>query len=162
MNEVIITDDQKKLLCYTIINLVLTVLLIIIASNFYTHNYYLSFLFAITGMWFSVKTMCKYGKCWIKKVPVCEFRDREVILHSLAEDDNTMQYGEIKEIKILKDKKSVKLFFAGDCVHHPSGWIYVGIVYLFKRKELEEVENKIKQCLDEHHVNYSVVDQTKK
>ncbi|NBK97086.1 MAG: hypothetical protein EOM05_09405 [Clostridia bacterium] len=157
MNEFMIKDDQIKLLCYTLLNLMITIALMLITAIFYAKGIFIVAFFAITGIWFSVKAMYKYGIRFFKKTPVCEFKTEEVIIHSLPEDSNTMKYKDIKEVKILRDKKSVKLFFAGDQVKHPSGWNYAGAVYFFQRNLLAEVEQKTIQCLQEHHVNYSVV-----
>lgn len=158
MNEYIVVEDRTKLVCYTILNLILTVLLMIVSIYFYSIKVYIIAFFGITGIWFSVKAMCKYASRWFKKTPVCEFKSKEVIIHSLPEKNSVMKYSEIKEVKILRDFKSVKLFFSGDKVTHPSGWNYVGAVYLFQRGLLDEVETKVEECLKVHNVKVNVVE----
>lgn len=157
MNEYVVIEDRTKLICYTILNLILTVLLMMVTIYFYSIGIYIVAFFGITGIWFSVKAMCKYASKWVRKTPVCEFKTNEVIIHSLPEKNSVMKYSEIKEVKILKDFKSVKLFFAGDKVTHPSGWNYVGAIYLFQRNLLDEVESKVIDCLKTHHVKVNVI-----
>lgn len=158
MNEYIVKEDRTKLICYAILNLILTVILMMISIYFYSVGVYIIAFFGITGIWFSVKAMCKYASKWFKKTPVCELKSSEVIIHSLPEKNSVMKYSEIKEVKILRDFKSVKLFFSGDKVTHPSGWNYVGAIYLFQRGQLDEVEAKVKECLKTHHVKVDVVE----
>lgn len=158
MNEYIVKEDRTKLICYAILNLILTVILMMISIYFYSVGVYIIAFFGITGIWFSVKAMSKYASKWFKKTPVCELKSSEVIIHSLPEKNSVMKYGEIKEVKILRDFKSVKLFFSGDKVTHPSGWNYVGAIYLFQRGQLDEVEAKVKECLKTHHVKVDVVE----
>lgn len=157
MNEYIIEDDRKKLICYTSLNLLLTLFLFIVSASFFSTGLFIVSFLGITGMWFSVKAMCKYGNRFINKIPVCEFKKSEIIVHSLPEEENIMKYNEVKEVKILKDSKSLKLFFAGNKVTHPSGWNYVGIIYPFQRYLLTDIENNIRCILDEHKVKYSMI-----
>ena len=158
MNEYIIEDDRKKLICYTVLNLILTLILFIVSASFFSTGLFIVSFLGITGMWSSIKAMCKYGNRLINKIPVCEFKKSEVIIHSLPKEENTMKYNEIKEVKILRDSKSLKLFFAGNKVKHPSGWSYVGIIYPFQRCLLADIENNVKDFFNNHKVRYSVVE----
>lgn len=158
MCEYMIQEDRKRLLMYTLLNLILTCLLLVLASGFYSYGAFLLAFLTITGLWFSVKAMCKYGSKWFKKTPVCEFLSDEVIIHTLPGGPRTMKYKEISEVKILRDAKSVKLFFGGKNVEHPSGWYYAGAIYPFQRSALDEVEMKSKECLEKHKVNVRKVE----
>lgn len=158
MNEYIIEDDRKKLICYTGLNLLLTLFLFILSASFFSTGLFIVSFLGITGMWFSIKAMCKYGNRLINKIPVCEFKKSEVIVHSLPEEESSMKYNDIKEVKILKDSKSLKLFFAGNMVTHPSGWNYVGIIYPFQRSLLADTENNIKNLFNNHKVEYSIIE----
>lgn len=152
MSEYMIKEDHKRLILYTLFNFILTTLLVILAAGFYSYGAFLLAFLAITGLWFSIKAMHKYASKWVKKTPVCEFKHDEVVIYSLPGDPKIMKYREITEVKIIRDKKSMKLFFAGDNVEHPSGWYYAGAMYPFQRSLLDEVENNSIKCLEKHNV----------
>lgn len=162
MKEYTINEDKAKLVLYTIGNLVITLILMVITMYFFSTGIYLMAFFGVTGMWFSVKSMIAYGMRLIKKKPICSFKADEVILYSLHDGEIVMKYSEIDEAKILTDFKSVKLFFAGEKVTHPSGWNYVACVYLFKRSLLSEVQTKTIECLKSHNIKYSIQEQTRR
>lgn len=162
MKEYTITEDRAKLILYTVGNLFITLVLMVITMYFFTTGLYLIAFFGVTGMWFSVKSMIAYGLRLFKKKPICSFKQDEVILYSLHDGEIVMKYNEIEEAKLLIDFKSVKLFFSGKKVQHPSGWNYVAAVYLFKRNLLEEVQAKTIECLKSHNIKYSVQQQTRR
>ncbi|MFQ7537237.1 MAG: hypothetical protein ACLRL6_07775, partial [Clostridium sp.] len=80
MKEYIIHEDKGKLLLYTLLNLCLTILLMMLTSYAYGTRHFLFAFFGITGLWFSVKAMCRYGFRLVKNTPVCEFKRDEVLL----------------------------------------------------------------------------------
>ncbi|PWL68397.1 MAG: hypothetical protein DBY26_01930 [Amedibacillus dolichus] len=157
MKEYIVQEDKGKLLLYTLLNLALTFVLILLSIYTYGNGYFLFAFLGVTGIWFSVKAMCRYGTRLIKNTPVCEFTSDQLILPSLPKEQRTMRYKDIKEIKILRTGFSVKLFFAGEKVTHPSGWSYAGAVYLFKKSKLNEVQKCVMECIKTHHIAYEVV-----
>jgi len=157
MSEYVIKEDALKLILYTAGNCVLSFLLLILAAQLYVRGNFLLAFFTLTAIWFSVKYMLRYAVRLIKNIPICSFNDKEVTIHSSSEKDKTFSYRDIDEVKILSDWKSVKLFFSGKQVVHPSGWDYVGIIYLFKRKELKEVQDNVIEILKKHHVKISIV-----
>lgn len=158
MSEYRIEEDRARLLIYTILGFIITIVLMIFGAVFYTYGGFLITFFAVTGMWFSVKTMCRYGSKLIKKTPVCEITKDQVIIHSLPGKARIMKYQEIREVKLIRDEKSVKLFFAGDKVEHPSGYYYAGAIYFFQRSRLDEVEKNTRACLEKHKVNVRKVE----
>ncbi|MCF0148795.1 MAG: hypothetical protein HUJ77_10425 [Clostridium sp.] len=157
MSEYVIKEDSTKLLLYTIGDFALSLLLMILSVQFYMRGRYLLTFFSITGIWFSVKYMCRYGMRLVKKKTVCSFGAKEVTIHSLPGGDKTFLYRDVDEVKILSDWKSIKIFFSGKYVKHPSGWDYVGVIYPFKRKKLEEVEKQATEILEKHQVKVSKV-----
>lgn len=150
MCEFKIQEDRHKLFIYTLLLLILTIALLILASGFYSMQAFLFTFLMISGMWFSVKAMCRYGKKWLHHTPVVEFTNDEIILHTF--DEQRIPYQDIKDVKLIRDYKSVKLFFATDYVSHPSGWYYVGAIYLFQRATLKDVEKETIACLKNHHI----------
>lgn len=158
MSEYKIQEDRSRLLIYTVLNLLLSLVLLVIGAGLYSYGGFLFTFLAITGIWFSVKAMCRYGSKWIKKTPVCELNKDEIIIHSLPGKPKIMKYQEVREIKILRDTKSVKLFFAGDKVEHPSGYYYAGAIYFFQRSKLDDIEKNSLACLKQHKVNVRKVE----
>lgn len=157
MKEYIIHEDKGKLLLYTLLNLCLTIMLMMLTSYAYGTGHFLFAFFGITGLWFSVKAMCRYGFRLVKNTPVCEFKRDEVLLPALPKEQRHMKYKDIRTVKILRNKSSVKFFFAGEHVTHPSGWQYVGAVYLFQRSKLNDVQAYAMNCLHTHHITCEVV-----
>ena len=80
MKEYIVREDRGKLLLYTLLHLCLTILLMLLTIYVYGTGHFLLAFFGITGLWFSVKAMCRYGFRLVKNTPVCEFKRDEVIL----------------------------------------------------------------------------------
>lgn len=158
MSEYMIQEDRNRLLLYTVLNLLLTVILLVLAAGCYTYGIFILAFITITIIWFSVKAMCRYGSKWIKKTPVCEFHKDGIIIHSMQGKPRVMKYQEIREVNILRDRTSVKLFFAGDQVEHPSGWYYAGVIYFFQRSLLDDVEQKSIAFLKRHNVNVKKIE----
>ena len=102
--------------------------------------------------------MFRYGKKLYNKTPVCEFKKKELVIHSLPGDAVTMQYSKIKEVKLIRDRKSVKLFFASSEVTHPSGWNYVGAIWPFRTGELDKLEKDVTKVLSGHRLKVQKVE----
>ena len=89
---------------------------------------------------------------------MCEFKKKELVIHSLPGNAVTMQYSKIKEVKVLRDWKSVKIFIASSEVKHPSGWNYVGVIWPFRRNELDKLEAEVMQVLSAHRLKVEKVE----
>ena len=133
---VVIEEDRVKLALYTAGNLILTLVLMFICAEFMNRIFYLGVFLGATGIWFSVKYMFRYGKKLFAGTPVCEF----------------------KEVKVLRDWKSVKIFIASSEVKHPSGWNYVGVIWPFRRNELDKLEAEVMQVLSTHRLKVEKVE----
>lgn len=157
MKEYVIPEDKGRLLFYTGLNLVLMILLMAASIFSYAVSWYLVTFLCITGLWFVIKTMFKYGKKLLKNVPVCELKRNEITIHSLPGKARTLTYKQIKEVKLLRGRASLKFFFSGKGVDHPSGWYYVGVVYPFQKGRLDEVEKNVTECLRKHGISINVV-----
>ena len=129
MKEYVIEEDCGRIGLYTALNLLLTVSLMLLSIAFYAVNQYLLAFFGVTGLWFSVKAMCRFGKKLLARRPVCELGRDQITIYSLPGKPKEMKYSQVKEAKMMRGYSSLKLFFRGDQVTHPSGWYYVGIVY---------------------------------
>ena len=158
MSEYVIEEDRVKLALYTAGNLFITIGLMFLCAEFLNQIFYLGVFLGATGIWFSVKYMFRYGKKLYNKTPVCEFKKKELVIHSLPGDAVTMQYSKIKEVKLIRDRKSVKLFFASSEVTHPSGWNYVGAIWPFRRNELDKLEAEVMQVLSAHRLKVEKVE----
>lgn len=160
MNEIVIEDDYKKVFIYSFINFLLTVLIMLGIMWFYGHSQFLIAFLLITAIWFSVKYMCRYAMCFIKHRPVIIFRKNEIVCPNKEKDEQVIKYKDIQEVRIMRDRKSIKLFFKSNKTLHPSGYVYVGISYLFKRSNLNEVLDEIEKCLEKHNLKINKGDKT--
>ena len=158
MGEYTIEEDRVKLTLYTAGNLCLTLILMFICAEFMNRVFYLGVFSGAKGIWFAVKYMFRYGKKLTQNIPVCTFKKKELVIYSLPRGPVTMQYCKIKEVKVLRDHKSIKLFFASDEVTHPSGWNYVGVIWPFRKQELVETEERVVEVMKKHNLNVTVVD----
>ena len=73
MKEYVIQEDRGRLALYTGMFLLLMVLLMIASIAFFAVGWYLFSFLGITGLWFDVKAMFRYGNKLVRKKPVCEF-----------------------------------------------------------------------------------------
>lgn len=162
MKEYVIEEDCGRIGLYTALNLLLTVSLMLLSIAFYAVNQYLLAFFGVTGLWFSVKAMCRFGKKLLARRPVCELGRDQITIYSLPGKPKEMKYSQVKEAKMMRGYSSLKLFFRGDQVTHPSGWYYVGIVYPFKRAALDGVEENVVKCLKKHGIEIKKIEKEKK
>ncbi len=152
MHETVNTEDKVKLVGYTAFWLLLTVVLMLVIAWFMGTEQILGAFLAITGLWFSVKFMCRYGKKIVVSEPVCILGTSEIEIYSLPGKTVKMNYRDISSAKIIRNATSVKLFLSGDKVTHPSGYYYVGVVYPFRRNDLDRVEQEITTRLNKHKI----------
>ncbi len=89
MKEYIVREDRGKLLLYTLLHLCLTIFLMLLTIYVYGSGHFLLAFLSITGLWFSVKAMCRYGFRLVKNTPLCEFKRDEVILPALPKEQRT-------------------------------------------------------------------------
>ena len=59
----------------------------------------------------------------------------------------------MKGARSIRTRFTLKLFFRGDNVEHPSGWYYAGVIYPFQSKKLDEVEENTVNCLKKHGID---------
>ena len=162
MKEYVIEEDRGRIALYAALNLLLTVFLMLVSIAFYSVKQYLLAFFGVTALWFSVKAMCRFGKKLLTKKPVCAFERDQITIYSLPGRPREMKYSQVKEAKMMRGRSSLKLFFRGDQVTHPSGWYYVGIVYPFKRAALDGVEENVVKCLKKHGIEIKKIEKEKK
>ena len=160
MNEIVIEDDYKKVFVYSFINLLLMILIMLGTMWFYVHSQFLITFLLITAIWFSVKYMCHYAMCFIKRRPVIIFKKNEIVCPNKEKDEQLIKYKDIQEVRIMRDWKSIKLFFKSNKTSHPSGYVYVGISYVFKRSNLNKVMDEIEKCLEKHNLKIDKGDHT--
>ena len=157
MNELVIVNDYKKVFIYCFINFLLTILIMFGIMWFYVHSQFLIAFLLITAIWFSVKYMCHYAMCFIKHRPVIIFRKNEIVCPNKEKVEQIIKYKDIQEVRIMRDWKSIKLFFKSNKTSHPSGYMYVGISYLFKRSDLNRVMDEIEKCLEKHNLKINKI-----
>ena len=157
MKEYTVPEEKGRLLFYTGLYLVLMILFMLASILFFAVNQYLLTFLCITGLWFVVKAMFRYGKKLFKNTPVFELKKSEVVIYSLPGKPKTLSYKQVTGVKLLRGRASLKYFFSGKEVTHPSGWYYAGVVYPFRKERLEEIEKKVAECLGKHGITVQEV-----
>lgn len=152
MNEYAVLEDYKKLICYAVLHLLLTLCCLSLAVILYSMESYLLMFFTVTIVWFSIKFMSQYTVRFFKKKPICEFKRDELVLHTLSPNEKTMAYKDIEDVKMKRTTTSIKLYVRGAGVEHPTGIYYIRIVYPFQKQRLDEVAQHISKCLRKQHV----------
>jgi hypothetical protein len=155
--EYAVPEDRKRLLLYTILYGLLTLVLMLAAVVFYnlTVKYtlgWLGVLLAITGVWYAGNALTRYLNRYYYHLPVCEFRAQELSINTLAAKPKVIAYRNIKSAWITHGKVSVNLFVRGEGVDHPSGYWYIGVVYPFQKEQLAGAEEQIRAELKKHSV----------
>lgn len=153
MKEYVIQEDRGRLALYTGLFLLLMVVLMIASIAFFAVGWYLFSFLGITGLWFDVKAMFRYGNKLVRKKPVCEFGRDGLTIYYLPGKPREMKYRQVKEARSIRTRFTLKLFFRGDNVEHPSGWYYAGVIYPFQSKKLDEVEENTVNCLKKHGID---------
>ena len=76
MKEYVIQEDRGRLALYTGLFLILMILLMIASIAFFTVGWYLFSFLGITGLWFDVKAMFRYGNKLVRKKTGLRVRKR--------------------------------------------------------------------------------------
>ena len=111
MKEYVIQEDRGRLALYTGLFLILMILLMIASIAFFAVGWYLFSFLGITGLWFDVKAMFRYGNKLVRKKPVCEFGRDGLTIYYLPGKPREMKYRQVKEARSIRTRFTLKLFF---------------------------------------------------
>lgn len=105
--------------------------------------------------WFASKAMgLRLGKLFAR-VGAVDFGERHVVVYERADAKKArvLAYKDIKNYKLIRQGKALRLLLAGDWVTHPSGFYLVDINRPFMADTLDGLEEKIVGLMREHRVN---------
>lgn len=155
MEDFIIEEDRVKQFIYILLTAVFAVLIFILIGQFYiTGHWLLSFIFC-TVLWILVQNLLLNLRKFIKKNVICIFYKNKIVYWK--KNENSLNFSDIQAYKILRNYRSIKLFFKTTKTDHPSSWEYIPITYFFKRKQLDLVEKKIKEIMDKRKIKLEEV-----
>lgn len=151
-NELIISDDKIRSIILILITSILSVILFILTAQFFSMQSYLFTFIFLTGLWFSIQYLFRLVRRWKHKKSIVVCGDNNISIHISDGNVKTIPYSQIKEVKIQRKWKSLRIFLKGNFVEHPSGWDYTNIVYWFNRSKLEEYESELIKTMKFHKV----------
>ena len=149
MNQFIIQEDYIKCSIYLIMNIILSIIFFLLTAITLTNQSYFITLISITILWFTIKYMIQYGKIMFKKIPICSLNSNGIKINY---DQQFFEYKDIIHIKIIPKKFKIQLLIKSLKVEHPTQYYYVNISYLFKYKELKNIENQMIKLLKDKKV----------
>lgn len=154
-NELIISDDKIRSIILILITSILSVFLFILTMQFFSMQSFLFTFVFLTGLWFSIQYLFRFVRRWKynKSIVVC--KDNNISIHLIDGSIKTIPYSQIKEVKISRNWKCLRIFLRGNFVEHPSGWDYTNIVYWFNRSKLEEYEAEITKIMEFYKISVS-------
>ena len=117
--------------------------------------YLLLVIAALTCAWFFSRAMGKRFGRLVSRVDVVDFGEKHVFVY-LKSDPKKAQvvaYKDLKNYKLIRQGKALRLLLAGDWVKHPSGMELVDINRPFMADTLDGLEQEVAEVMKRHHVN---------
>lgn len=117
--------------------------------------YMLLVLVGLPVAWFASKAMGRRLGKYLRHVGVMDFGRRGVTLYEGVDEKKaiSVSYKDIKNYKMVRQGKAIRLLLVGDWVRHPSGYYLVDINRPFMADTLDGLEQDIKGLMREHRVN---------
>ena len=117
--------------------------------------YMLLVLVGLPVAWFASKAMGRRLGKYLKHVGVMDFGKRGVTLYEGTDEKKALSvsYKDIKNYKMVRQGRAIRLLLVGDWVRHPSGYYLVDINRPFMADTLDGLEQDIKRLMREHRVN---------
>lgn len=105
--------------------------------------------------WFASKAMGRRLGKLVSHTNVMDFGKRGVIIYEGPDQKKaiSVSYRDIKNYKIVRHGKALRLLLAGTWVKHPSGLYFVDINRPFMESTLPGVEEEVRSIMREHRVN---------
>ena len=117
--------------------------------------YLLLVLVGLPLAWFSSKAMGRRLGKFFSHVGVVDFGAHGVTIYEGADPKRalTVSYKDIKNYKVVRHGKSLRLLLSGAWVTHPSGIYLVAMNRPFMESTLPALEGDVKRVMREHRVN---------
>lgn len=115
-------------------------------------------LLVIVGLpmaWFASKAMGRRLGKFFSHTNVIDFGKHGVLIYEGADPKKALSvsYKDIKNYKVVRHGRSLRLLLGGSWVTHPSGLYFVDINRPFMESTLEDVEVDVRRVMREHRVN---------
>lgn len=144
--------------CYLVLDLVaLGATAAFLAAASFTGNpvFLLLIVVGLTCAWFLSKAMGQRFGRLMSKTPAIDFCEKDVVLYPKADPKKrfSVTYKDIKNYKLIRQGKALRLLLSGEWVEHPSGFWLVDISRPFMADTLDDLERDISQIMREKRVN---------
>lgn len=160
-----IEEDRMRLIAQGI-GLLIVALLALLATLFFwgganvTGNmaYLLLVIATLTIAWFVSKAMGKRFNRLFSGTKVVDFGERYVFVYERADPKRALviPYKDIKNYRLIRQGRALRLLFSGAWVTHPSGYQLVDINRPFGADTLDELSDQITRIMREHRVSLRV------
>lgn len=157
-----VEEDRARLIAQGA-GLLIAVLLILLAALLFwgaanvTGNvvYLLLVIAALTAAWFVSKAMGKRFNRLFSHTNVIDFGERHVFVYERADPKRALviPYKDIKNYRLIRQGRAVRLLLSGAWVTHPSGYQLVDINRPFGADTLDELSDQIARIMREHRVS---------
>ena len=117
--------------------------------------YLLLVIAALTCAWFFSRAMGKRFGRLVSRTDVVDFGERHVFVYLKSDSKKPLvvAYKDVKNYKVIRQGKALRLLLAGDWVKHPSGFQLVDINRPFMANTLDGLEREISELMRKHRVN---------
>lgn len=117
--------------------------------------YMILLLIGLPLAWFASKAMGRRLGKFFSHTNVIDFGKHGVLIYEGADPKKALSvsYKDIKNYKVVRHGRSLRLLLGGSWVTHPSGLYFVDINRPFMESTLEDVEVDVRRVMREHRVN---------
>ena len=160
--ELSVAEDRRRLALQGVGFLLLDLLALFFTLGFWgaanlTGNvaYLLLVVIALTFAWFFSRAMGKRFSRLASRTDVVDFGEKHVFIYLKADSKKAqaVSYKDLKNYKLIRQGKALRLLLAGDWVQHPSGFQLVDINRPFMADTLDGLEREIAQLMRKHRVS---------
>ena len=163
-DEVVLTveEDRTRLLLQGVLYLLLALFgLFLVAGGVGATQislniaYMLLVLVGLPLAWFSSKAMGRRLRKYFSHMNVMDFGKHGVVIYEGSDPKKALRvsYKDIKNYKMVRHGKALRLLLGGSWVTHPSGLYFVDINRPFMESTLDGIESDVKRIMRENRVN---------
>lgn len=128
-----------------------------LAAASFTGNpvFLLLIVVGLTFAWFLSKAMGRRFNRLVSKTNAIDFYEKDVALYPKADPKKRLvvSYKDIKNYKLIRQGKALRLLLAGEWVEHPSGYWLVDINRPFMADTLDGLEEQISELMRKKRVS---------
>lgn len=112
----------------------------------------------LTVAWFVSRAMGKRFNRLFSHTNVIDFGERHIFVYERADPKKALviPYKDIKNYRLIRQGRAMRLLLSGAWVTHPSGYQLVDINRPFEADTLDELSHQVAQIMREHRVSARV------